>query len=228
MGTGEFVKGKMLCLFLCLACVSSTGGQEGKLVKQVVWELDNLETVSGHKVEVVGNPKVIVTTNGKVLEFDGDDDGIFLPTHPLAGAEVFTVEVIFQPYPNGLKEQRFFHMQEDDSEDRVMFETRLTDDDHWFLDTFVKSGENNYTLYAKDFKHPIGRWYHAAIVLDGKEMRHYVNGRFEMSCDVMFEAQTQGGTSLGVRLNKVYWYKGAIRKVRFTTAVLGPEAFLTP
>ena len=120
------------------------------------------------------------------------------------------------------------YSQEDDSEDRVMFETRLTDDDHWFLDTFVKSGENNYTLYAKDFKHPIGPWYHAAIVLDGKEMRHYVNGRFEMSCDVMFEAQTQGGTSLGVRINKVYWYKGAIRKARFTTAVLEPEAFLTP
>ena len=144
------MKRGMLCLMLCLAGVSPTGAQEGKLVKQVVWELDNLETIGGHKVEVVGDPKVIETAKGKALEFDGGDDGIFLPTHPLAGAAVFTVEVIFQPYPNGLKEQRFFHMQEDGSEDRVMFETRLTDDDHWFLDTFVKSGEG---IFNRSMQH---------------------------------------------------------------------------
>jgi hypothetical protein len=34
----------------------------------------------------------------------------------------FTVEVVFNPYVDGAPEQRFFHMQEDDSEDRVMFE----------------------------------------------------------------------------------------------------------
>ena len=59
-------------------------------------------------------------------------------------------------------------------------------------------------------------------------MRHYVNGKLELSRDVTFEAQTEGRTSLGVRMNKVHWYKGAIRKIRFTTAVLEPEAFLTP
>ena len=141
---------------------------------------------------------------------------------------MFTVEVVFQPYPNGLKEQRFFHMQESDSDRRVMFETRLTDDDRWFLDTFIETGSEGHPLYAEDFKHPIGPWYHAAIVVDGETFRHYVNGELEMSTEIDFTPQEPGRTSLGVRMNQVYWFKGAIRKARFTRAVLLPEEFLTP
>ncbi|MCZ6632603.1 MAG: LamG domain-containing protein [bacterium] len=218
------------CWSLILLLLASSVGaeEEGKLVEQVVWDLDNLESIGGHSVTVEGRPKVIETAKGKALEFDGEDDGIFLDAHPLAGASTFTVEVIFQPYPNGLKEQRFFHMQEREGEERVMFETRLTADDRWFLDAFIQSGEGNYVLYAEDFKHPIGPWYQAAIVVDGKEMRHYVNGKLEMKREVTYEAQTQGRTSLGVRINKVYWYKGAIRQARFTPWVLKPEEFLQP
>ena len=195
---------------------------------QFVWDLDNLKEVGGFAVEVLGEPKVIETAGGKALEFDGVDDGIILPVHPLAGWEKFTVEVIFQPYPNGPKEQRFFHMQEANSTERVMFETRLTDDDRWYIDTFIQSGEGNYTMLAKDFIHPIGTWFHGAIVMDGKTSTHYVNGEKEMTTEIEYAPQEPGQTSLGVRQNKVHWFKGAIRKTRFTHGVLTPEEFLKP
>jgi hypothetical protein len=126
-----------------------------------------------------------------------------------------------------LPEQRFFHMQEGGSESRVMFETRLVDDGRWFLDTFIKSGEQNVTLYASDDEHEIGPWYHAAIVVDGRSFQHFVNRRLELSEALQFIPQGSGRTSLGVRLNEVHWFKGAIRTVRFTPEALDPDAFLT-
>lgn len=193
----------------------------------VVWRLDNLEKIGGHPVTVEGDPKVIDTANGKAIEFDGFDDGIFFDVHPLAGMSTFTVEVIFKPYSGGAAEQRFFHMQEDPSEERVMFETRLVDNHMWFLDTFVFSGDQKIPLYAVDNKHPVDAWYHAAIVVDGESFKHYVNGELELREKIQFETQNSGRTSLGVRINKVNWYKGAIRTARFTSRALVPADFLS-
>jgi len=193
----------------------------------VVWRLDNLEEIGGHPISLEGNPMVIDTANGKAIAFDGIDDGIFLDINPLAGMSTFTVEVIFKPYADGAVEQRFFHMQEDPSEERVMFETRLVDDDLWFLDTFVFSGNQKIPLYAIDNKHRVDTWYHAAIVVDGEFFKHYVNGELELSKEIRFEPQNAGRTSLGVRINKVNWYKGAIRTARFTPRALVPADFLS-
>ena len=172
---------------------------------------------------------MIDTPEGKAIEFDGVDDGIWIDVHPLAGWERFTVEVIFMPYKAGLPEQRFFHMQEDGSSDRVMFETRLTpEDDLWYLDTFMATNGTNNTMLAIGDKHEVGPWYHAAIVVDGKTFKHYVNGRLELAKEVPFVPQKPGRTSLGVRINKVWWFKGAIRTTRFTPGVLTPSEFLKP
>lgn len=108
-----------------------------------------------------------------------------------------------------------------------MFETRLVDDDLWFLDTFIYSGEQKTPLYAIDSKHEVDLWYHAAIVVDRDSFRHFVNGRLELSEPLQFEPQLPGRTSLGVRLNKVSWFKGAIRTARFTPRALSPAEFLT-
>jgi len=198
-----------------------------KKEQHVIWELDNLEEIGGHKVTVLGDPKVIDTPHGTALEFDGVDDGIVLDVHPLAGMSEFTVEVIFQPYADGLAEQRFFHMQEHGTTERVMFETRLVEDNLWFVDTFIQTGGTNNTMYAIGDKHELGPWYHAAIVVDGKTFKHYVNGKMELGKEVNFVPQKPGETSLGVRLNKVHWYKGAIRKTRFTPRAMSPDEFLT-
>lgn len=191
----------------------------------VVWNLDNLRSIGGHAVTVTGEPRVIETPLGKAIEFDGVDDGILIDVHPLAGMARFTVEVIFQPYADGQPEQRFFHMQENTSESRVMFETRLVEGGLWFLDTFIKSGEQGIPLYAADNKHEIGPWYHAAIVSDGTSFSHYVNGELELGEKIQYAVQGPGRTSLGVRLNEVHWFKGAIRMVKFTPGVLAPDEF---
>jgi hypothetical protein len=143
----------------------------------------------------------------------------------MAGWTQFTAEVIFRPAADGPKEQRFFHLQEDGSENRVLFETRLTDDGKWFLDTYIKCDDGDCTLFAKDHLHPIGPFYHAALVVDGRTMRHYVNGQLEMSQDLKFTPHKAGQTSLGVRFNKVHWYKGTISRARFTPKVLAPAEF---
>ena len=133
--------------------------------------------------------------------------------------------MIFQPYPGGLTAQRFFHIQEEGSDNRLLFETRLTDDDEWFLDTCLHAGDDGHVLFAEDFKHAIGPWYHAAVVVGDGRFRHYVNGELELETDITFAALKRGWTSVGVRINRECWYKGAMRTARFSPRVLTPSEF---
>src|SRR5512133_367959 len=73
----------------------------------IVWQLDSLTTIGGHRVTLVGNPRVIDTEVGRAIEFDGTRDGLFLDVNPLAGLDRFTVEVLFAPASDGAEEQRF-------------------------------------------------------------------------------------------------------------------------
>ena len=221
------------CLFLVLVWLC--GGSEmhfakekTPMMKQMTWELNTVNNLGGYATQVLGAPRLIEIPQGKAMEFDGQQDGIIVDTNPLAEMERFTLEVIFRPDAGGPKEQRFVHLQETGGENRILIETRLTGDNRWFLDTFIRSGETNQTLYAEKFLHPVGEWYQAALVFDGREMRHYVNGVQEMSALIQYHAMKPGQTSLGVRLNRVFWFKGAIRKVRFTHDALAPADFLKP
>jgi hypothetical protein len=202
--------------------------QPGAASQAVVWNFDRLDSIGGRKPALVGTPRVIETPQGKAVEFDGKGDGLFLPASPLAGLPQFTAEIVFRPSAGGPKEQRFFHVQEEEGENRLLFETRLTADAQWFLDTFIKSGEQNATLFAERSPHPLGPWYHAAVVVDGKTMRHFVNGKEELSAPLAYRPQREGRTSVGVRINKVFWYQGAIRTFRVTPRVLSADEFLRP
>lgn len=190
--------------------------------KSTTWKLNDLQKIGGHKTEILGNPKL--TKEG--IEFDGVDDGIFVDTNPIEGFSTFTIEAIFRPDAGGAKEQRWFHIEQyPAAEVRALIETRLIGNE-WFLDTFLKSGDNRLPLYAENFKHPVGKWYHVALVYDGKVMRHYVDGNLELSGEVVFNPMSKGKISFGVRQNKVYWFKGAIKKVRFTDKALNSKEFM--
>lgn len=192
----------------------------------VEWRLDNLKKIGGHAVEVLGAPRVERTDRGKAIVFDGIRDGIFIRNNPLAGADKFTIEAIFRPDAGGEKEQRWLHVEDTENvESRAMLETRLSGNE-WFLDTFLKSGESRMPLFAENFKHPVGRWYHIALVYDGTELRHYVDGKLELSGKLNFKTFGKGTTSIGVRQNKVYWFKGAVLKARFTKRPLSPSQFM--
>ncbi len=191
-----------------------------------IWDLSRLDKVGQHDTVVHGTPRIEEALEGDAIVFDGKGDGLVVKTHPLAGATQFTVEVIFRPTSDGPREQRFFHIQEDGpNQNRIMFETRIVGGTQWFLDTYIKSSDQECTLYAEDFLHPTDRWHHAAIVYDGKEMRHYVDGKKELSHELKYEPQGAGKTSLGMRLNQVYWFRGAIRNARFTARALPPSQF---
>lgn len=215
-----------LMSFLFVQTVFGQTDENKPARKSVIWKIDNLKKIGGKKIEILGEPKIIKTDKGKAIEFDGVNDGIFINTNPIEGASEFTVEAVFRPDANGEKEQRWFHIEDtENTERRALLETRVSGNE-WFLDTFIKSGENRLPLYAENFKHKTDEWFHVALVFDGKEMRHYVNGKLELTGKLQIKSMGKGRTSIGVRQNKVFWFKGAVRKLRFTNRALSTDKFL--
>ncbi|MDB6114720.1 MAG: hypothetical protein JWQ62_1665 [Lacunisphaera sp.] len=187
----------------------------------VVWHLDQTAKVGGVTPTVLGEPKIVTDAGGPAVHFNGSTDGLFLAANPLADWTQFTVEVLFQPEEGGLEAQRFVHIQ--DPVWRVMIETRLDGKGGWWLDTFLGNAAKGQPLIDPKHVHPTGHWYWAAVSFDGTHMTHYINGEKELEADTEFGPMTAGQISLGVRQNKVYWFKGSIREVRFSPAALAPD-----
>jgi hypothetical protein len=202
-----------------LVCVSLGAADD-----VVTWTFDRLDRIGGHATEILGAPRVVDTPVGKAIEFDGVDDAIFLDVHPLEGAATFTWEAIFRP-DGGNQAQRWFHLQETGSEDRYLFEIRVAED-QWYLDSYGHSGEAQQALINREALHPLGAWYHVAAVYDGREFRNYVNGVQQGAAQVRFAPQKAGRTSIGVRINRVDYFKGAVHLARFTRRALQPSEFL--
>ena len=187
----------------------------------VIWHLDQTAKIGNAPTTALGTPRVETDAAGKTVHFNGSTDGLFMAENPLAGWPQFTVEVLFQPEEGGLPEQRFVHIQ--DSVWRMMIETRLDGKGGWWLDTFLGNGTKGQPLIDPKHVHPTGQWYWAAVSFDGRHMTHYINGEKELEADTLFGPMTAGQISLGVRQNKVYWFKGNIREVRFSPAALAPD-----
>jgi hypothetical protein len=146
----------------------------------------------------------------------------------LAGLERFTVEVLFEPAADGPPEQRFLHFEEHGGSRRALLETRMLPGGRWALDTFLKDGDAGVTLLDRRKVHAPRAWHVAALVYDGRQMAHYVDGVRELAGDIAFGPSGAGRTSIGVRQNKVYWFKGRIARIRVSAAALAPDAMLTP
>jgi mRNA degradation ribonuclease J1/J2 len=133
--------------------------------------------------------------------------------------------VIFRPDADGKPEQRFFHLQENGSMNRLLFETRVKDGT-WCLDSFAQSSTGSKALMDRAKLHPAGVWVHVAATYDGHTYRNYVNGVLQGEAEVQLAPQSAGRTSVGVRINRVDYFKGAIRLSRFTKRALQPNEFL--
>lgn len=199
--------------------------------RQVVWTFDRLDKIGGVTPHVEGHPTLINTPLGKAIEFNGVDDALFIDRHPLAGAGTFTFEAIVRP-DGGSVEQRWFHLAEQDpktgrdTDTRVLFELRVVETSQWYLDAFVNGPGYNRALMFPDKVHPIGRWFHVAQVYDGTTYRSYVNGELQGEAEIAFKAQGTGHASVGVRINRVNYFKGAIRQARFTPRALAVTDFM--
>lgn len=212
---------KSILVFILFYLVTISNAQ----VQEELWLLDNLTEIGGHDINIIGNPKIIETSIGTAVEFNGINDGLIINNSPLAEALEFTVEILFKPYSNGGVEQRFLHIQQD-NDNRILIELRNNNNENWSLDTFIKSGNSNKTLLDYSFVHNLNTWHHAALVYKEGKMQHFVDGQKELEGTVDYKVVNSGQTSLGARLNKVSWFKGAIHSLKVTHKALNPNEFM--
>lgn len=205
---------------------------------QSVWTFDNLARIGGLVPKVEGSPKLVDSPVGKAVQFNGKNDALFFADRPLVGAKAFTIEAIIRP-EGGDFEQRWMHIVEtdpvtgrdanpagtSDPNPRFMFEVRVKDG-NWYLDAFVNSKAGSKALIFPEKQHPLNRWYAVAQTYDGKTYRTYVNGVLEGEADVPFTPHGPGHVSVGVRINRVNYFKGAVAQARFTDAALPANQLL--
>jgi hypothetical protein len=180
--------------------------------------------VGGASIEIWGAPAQLREAGRPAIGFDGKADGLIVPVIPIADWKRFTIEILFRVDAGGLPEQRFLHLQDEQGR-RVLIELRLLPENQWCLDTFLHSDPSRrLTLIDRSKTHPVGQWHWAALSYADGRMTHFVDGVKECEGDVQIDAMSSTGrSSLGVRQNKVSWFKGAIREVRFTPAALPAE-----
>jgi len=182
----------------------------------VVWKLDNTRLIGFHRPLISGNPQIKIEGGDTSIFFNGQNDGLQLPTIPVQGCKQFTIEVRFRPDSKGAAAPRFVHF-EDSLLNRGTLEARLLPDGNWYLDVFLKNGKTGKGLALIDSTrlHKSDEWYWVALVYDGQAMYSYVNGHSEGKGTIDFPVMTGGETSIGVRLNKVNWFRGDISEIRF-------------
>lgn len=212
-----------ICLAaLLLAHGAGLNAAEPPAAPVTVWRLEQTAQVGGQAATILGEPRVMSGPDGKAVYFNGASDGLLVPVNPLEGLAQFTIEVLIKPETGGLAEQRFLHIQ-DGPGNRVLMEIRLLGD-NWALDTFLRSEKtgSQCPLLDRTKLHPADRWTWVALVYAHGHMAHFIDGVKELEGDVNFTPMTAGQISLGVRQNKVYWFKGGIREVRFHPEALAP------
>ncbi|TXK21028.1 LamG domain-containing protein [Pontibacter qinzhouensis] len=215
-----------LLALLCLGCGTGKKAADARSPIEIWW-LESLEAVGKHQATVLGEPTLISVARGeKAVEFDGKDDGLQLTANPIFGAEEFTIEMVFNPYdafPANV-EQRIFHIQDPVNLDRrILMELRLNDKKEWFADFFMKTESERLVLIDSTKTHPVNQWATMTLTYKDKKMTGYVNGVEEGSGTITFLPMSeQANVSLGTRINKVSWFKGAIKTVRFIPWALPP------
>jgi hypothetical protein len=90
-----------------------------------VWTFDRLDAIGGHPTTVLGSPRLIDTPLGKAVEFNGVDSALVVDVHPLAGAATLPGRRSFVPTA-GSKAQRWLHLQETGTENRMLFELAMS------------------------------------------------------------------------------------------------------
>jgi len=225
ISTAVYIR-RMTVLIKALEAVRSMG--EPRVGPQpagtpVTWRIDDTSAIGGHRVFVEGAPRVVATSRGNVIEFNGRSDGLVVDANPLRGLTAFTIEAEFAPVVGGAvgqTEQRFLHIEESDTGNRALLELRDLGRGLWTLDTYLKSGAAGVTLIDRERVHPSGRWHVASLVYDGATMTHYVDGRKEVSAGAEFVPLASGRTAIGMRMNRVSWFKGQVSRIRVTPTAL--------
>lgn len=193
-----------------------------------VWTFKDLDRIGNHAATVSGSPGIVTEKGGRSICFKGEPDAALLGHNPIAGWGSFTIEALIKPGTAGTAEQRFLHI-EDERSARVLLELRIVSPQEWALDTFLfDSPESRLTLLDRTRVHSTDEWHWVALTYDGTTMTHFVDGVRELEGKLSFRPMSPGKMSLGVRLNKVSWYQGCIREVRYTPRALAASELQKP
>ena len=210
------------CSLQLLLWLPAVTGRTADAVAPVTWSLKNVGAITGRPVKILGKPQWDKTGPGG-LRFNGATDGVVIPEVAIEGWASFTIEALISPDADGPAEQRFIHF-EDELGHRGLLEIRVLKDGQWCVDTFLFTGADNHlALMDRTKLHPAGRWHWIALSYTDGRMTHFVDGVKECEGTLRFPPMKAGRTSLGVRLNKTHWFKGAIHEVRFHPAALPAE-----
>jgi hypothetical protein len=211
---------EILLLLMTCAAAACSNSDDGvpPAPSETRWVIDNIDSIGGQTPQLLGAPRL----DAGAVCFDGVDDALLFPAHPLAGLSAFTLQVRFRPDAGGPAEQRFIHAQAAGSEHRVLIETRVNANE-WYLDTYLRSGTTESTLVDPARTHPADLWYWAALSYANGTMRHFVDGTEEASAAIAFEPLAAGELGVGVRLNQMYWFKGCISELRIAAQALPPD-----
>lgn len=211
-------------LLTVFSFVSKAQSTDASPNKKTEWWVASLLQNKNEQTTILGNPAIIDSPYGKAVTFNGIDDALFLKEMPLKGLKSFTVEMIFKPESNGIFEQRVLQIGEITG-DRMLLEIRVLHN-NWYFDGFVASKGVKLALATEELLHPLEKWYHVAFVVTPNSLTTFVNGKQELHKDYTFNPIEDGQTSIGVRMNKVTWFKGAIYKIQISPEALKPNQFL--
>jgi len=212
-----------LLLLFQILLLGSCSGDAKKDKATVTWNIAEL-LKSKQGITVLGNPEIIDSPYGKAVHFDGEDDGILVDKMPLKGFSEYTIEMQIR-FDGGNWEQRYFHTGKiQKGEDRSLMEMRANKDT-WYLDGMFESKGKWVVLMDSTLVHPLGKWYHIAFTVKDGYQATYVDGQKELEGHEAFAPFYEGATSIGVRQNKVSWFKGAIYSIQITDKALIPSDF---
>ncbi|WP_181307055.1 LamG domain-containing protein [Rufibacter sp. XAAS-G3-1] len=213
-----------------LSCLVSVVVSSCVAVKPTRWEMHSLASIGGHSTQVLGNPSTIPGKDGApAIAFDGVDDGLLIDANPIAGAEEFTIEVVFKPkavWPANV-EQRFLHIEDMAvGQRRILLELRLNNQNRWYADFFMRTEKAALTLIDSSKTHPVGEWATMTLTYKDKQLKGYVNGKLELSGEIEYlPIPPTAKTSIGTRMDKRSWFNGQIQSVRFWKVALQPKKY---
>lgn len=204
---------------------------------KVIWNFENRDSIGYLKILPITNgggtdiPQLRETEIGKSFYFDGINDGFLIKDNPLDRASSFTIEIIIKPDSADQiqnHEQRYFHLRNlEDDNSRILIELRYLKNNRWSLDTFLKCDNSRLTLYDSTISHEIGKWYHVALSYSNGAMKHFVNGKLELSGSIEFNMNriNNGQISIGARMDPRSWFKGFIHSILFSHHALPAKDF---
>jgi hypothetical protein len=188
-------------LAVVLAAAPQARAQDRKPGSEV-WMFDRIENINGLPTTVLGHPRVIDTPWAR-----RSNSMASMTLYSLANTRSLEPKGSFsKPYSGPIRvappSSAGFTSRNTatgkDTDTRSLFETRLIGD-NWCLDVFVNTPAGNKALLDRSLLHPLGAWYHVAMVYDGTEFRSFVNGALQGKAVVPFIPEGKGRASVGVR-----------------------------